>query len=173
MSEEMFLDGYTDIVNIDVSPVCIDYMAKKHAKYKGLTYVVEDVCSMKFPDQHFDAAIDKGTMDTLLCEDGSWDAVRQMILQLDRVLKKESSLLEITYGEPSARYHWLSIPSTWDTTIFTVAKPNAPRVPAAEAERGGAGWPAKIRQYSFREAKALEMARDLKDVHFVYGSRKR
>jgi hypothetical protein len=28
--------------------------------------VLDDVCSMQFPDEHFDAAIDKGTMDTLM-----------------------------------------------------------------------------------------------------------
>jgi 2-polyprenyl-3-methyl-5-hydroxy-6-metoxy-1,4-benzoquinol methylase len=37
LGEDMFLDGYTNIVNTDVSPVCIEFMAKKHEKYHGMT----------------------------------------------------------------------------------------------------------------------------------------
>mmetsp|Transcript_31680 Transcript_31680/g.53229 ORF Transcript_31680/g.53229 Transcript_31680/m.53229 type:complete len:273 (+) Transcript_31680:133-951(+) len=167
LGEDMFLDGYTNIVNTDVSPVCIEFMAKKHEKYHGMTYVVDDVCSMQFPDEHFDAAIDKGTMDTLMCEDGSWDAVQQMMLQLDRVLTRKSTFLEITYGEPSARFHWLSIPTTWKTSIFTIAKTNSPPDGSKSSGRPDE------REYSIEEAKVLEAAGKLKDVHFVYASKKR
>ena len=56
MSEEMFLDGYTDIVNIDVSPVYIEYMTKKHANYRGLScmYFLHLLSWFCHVDEHFD-----------------------------------------------------------------------------------------------------------------------
>mmetsp|Transcript_44350 Transcript_44350/g.84822 ORF Transcript_44350/g.84822 Transcript_44350/m.84822 type:complete len:328 (+) Transcript_44350:564-1547(+) len=171
LSEDMVLDGYTNIVNIDVSTVCINHLALKHKDIKALSYQVEDVCSMTFPDGYFDAAIDKGTLDTLMCEDCSWDSVLQMVLQVDRVLRPNGAFLEITYGEPSARFKWLEIPPTWSTSIFTLTKP-ATHHKLHEVHQPALNDNQPVREYTYQEAKEMEDASQLKNVHFVYVSRK-
>ncbi|XP_065878718.1 uncharacterized protein [Euphorbia lathyris] len=67
-SEGMVNDGYDDVVNIDISSVVIEAMQKKYANTPQLKYNQMDVRDMSaFQKGSFDAVIDKGTLDSLLC----------------------------------------------------------------------------------------------------------
>ncbi|XP_074560503.1 uncharacterized protein LOC141816663 [Curcuma longa] len=61
-------DGYQDIVSIDLSSVVIEAMQTKYSDKLGLKYIKMDVRDMSpFESGSFDAVIDKGTLDSLMC----------------------------------------------------------------------------------------------------------
>ncbi len=63
----MFDEGYENITNIDISQTVTKTMGEKY-KDKGpnFKYLQMDVRAMEFPENSFDAVIDKGTLDSIL-----------------------------------------------------------------------------------------------------------
>lgn len=86
-SEDMYDGGYKSQWNIDISSVVIDQMKKRNKNRKGMVYEVMDVCNLKYPDNFFDVAIDKSTIDALLCGDNAFLNVAMMLKECQRVLK--------------------------------------------------------------------------------------
>jgi 2-polyprenyl-3-methyl-5-hydroxy-6-metoxy-1,4-benzoquinol methylase len=78
-SENMYDDGFVNIKNIDISEVVITQMAARNLKRPKMSYEVMDVKSLKYPDNSFDIAIDKSTIDALLCGEDSFYNVALMI----------------------------------------------------------------------------------------------
>jgi 2-polyprenyl-3-methyl-5-hydroxy-6-metoxy-1,4-benzoquinol methylase len=66
LSEEMYADGFTNILNIDISEVVIYKMKEAHPE---MTWDVADATQMTYEDGSFDLVIDKGTYDALACAD--------------------------------------------------------------------------------------------------------
>ena len=77
-SEDMYDDGYQHIDNIDISPVVIEQMKAKNSTRSVMTYAVMDVMKLSYPDCTYDLAIDKSTMDALLCGDSAFYNVALM-----------------------------------------------------------------------------------------------
>jgi ubiquinone/menaquinone biosynthesis C-methylase UbiE len=77
-SEDMYDDGFHHIYNIDISSVCIKQMRERNSHRTGMSYEVMDVCEMAYPSEFFDIAIDKSTIDALLCGDNSFYNVARM-----------------------------------------------------------------------------------------------
>lgn len=67
MSEEMFDEGFTYQINIDISTVVTKAMQEKY-KDKGpnFKFTVMDIMSSEFDNGEFDAVVDKGTLDCIL-----------------------------------------------------------------------------------------------------------
>ncbi|KAL5633345.1 hypothetical protein ACGC1H_003741 [Rhizoctonia solani] len=63
LSEDMYQDGYQNIVNIDFSPVVIQHM---RSAYPHMEWLEMDIRDLKFEAETFDILIDKGTMDAML-----------------------------------------------------------------------------------------------------------
>ncbi|KAG9223814.1 hypothetical protein CCMSSC00406_0004845 [Pleurotus cornucopiae] len=86
LTEEMYDDGYKNIANIDYSQVVIDKMQRRHAgRRPELTWLEMDIRDLKFADDAFDVAIDKGTMDAMMTSKGDvWDPPAQVIEDCDR-----------------------------------------------------------------------------------------
>ncbi len=63
----MFDDGYETITNIDISQTSTKTMSEKY-KEKGpnFKYMQMDVRAIDFPENSFDAIIDKGTFDSVI-----------------------------------------------------------------------------------------------------------
>ncbi|KAL9250710.1 eEF1A lysine and N-terminal methyltransferase-like protein [Drosera capensis] len=80
-SEGMLDDGYQDIVNIDISSVVIEAMKKKYCSRPELS------CS-------FDAAIDKGTLDSILCGSNSMKNATMMLEEVQRYLMANYRVLK-------------------------------------------------------------------------------
>ena len=72
LSEEMYEDGYQHLTNIDISFTVIKQMQEMYKeKIPNLPFKQMDVRSLQYEDGTFDAVIDKGTFDSILCGDGS------------------------------------------------------------------------------------------------------
>lgn len=102
-SEDMYSDGYKSIVNIDISAVVISQMASRNSDKPEMTWTVMDVRDLKFPDNTFDLAIDKSTIDALLCGEQAFYNVALMTREVQRVLKVGGTYMAISYGTPENR----------------------------------------------------------------------
>ena len=99
MSSQMYKSNFKNITNIDISDVVIGKMQKQFPEMK---WIVMDATKMDFEDNSFDCAIDKGTLDAIMCgNDPSPPA--HMIREMHRVTKKGGHYCIITHGEPETR----------------------------------------------------------------------
>ena len=89
---ELHKAGYTNIVNIDISPVCV---ANMKAEYPELSFLEMDMTKLTFPDDSFDLVVEKATLDSLLVEAKSpWDLTspgHKLVSQSLRQARKEST----------------------------------------------------------------------------------
>ncbi len=63
---------FPNVVSVDIDERQVDHMRQAHAGKAGMSWVVADLCDARgaFPiDGVFDVAVDKGTLDALLCTD--------------------------------------------------------------------------------------------------------
>ncbi|KAJ4955284.1 hypothetical protein NE237_012067 [Protea cynaroides] len=128
-SEEMVDDGYRDVFNIDISSVVIEAMQKKYQDRPELKYIKMDVRDMSdFESGYFDAVIDKGTLDSLMCGHNSQQNATKMLEEVGRVLKNKGVYILITYGAPVYRLHLLRDLCLWTMTLHVVEKPVAERI---------------------------------------------
>ncbi|GKV29540.1 hypothetical protein SLEP1_g38458 [Rubroshorea leprosula] len=84
-SEDMVDDGYEDVVNVDISSVVIKAMQNKYQNRSQLKYIEMDVKDMSaFEAGSFDAVIDKGTLDSILCGSNGRHNSTQMLEEIGR-----------------------------------------------------------------------------------------
>ncbi|CAL5412942.1 unnamed protein product [Camellia sinensis] len=119
-SEGMTDDGYGDVVNIDISSVVIEAMQKK---YTDIKMDARDMSA--FQTGSFDAVIDKGTLDSLLCGSNSQINAARMLEELMtnyRVLKDKGVYILITYGVPISRLRLLRDSCSWTIKLHVIDK---------------------------------------------------
>ena len=134
-SEQMYDDGYKNIVNIDISKSVIDYMRVRNEKRSGMEWLEMDVRKLEFDDNYFDLLIDKSTIDALLCGKYSYINVAHMMNESQRVLKVGGSYMAISYGCPENRLiHFQREHLSFDISIFTIKK-NNPSFPELNKEK--------------------------------------
>ena len=102
-SENMYCDGYKNINNIDISKNVIKAMSQRNKDKEGMTYEVMDVRNLKYEDNCFDLAVDKSTIDALLCGDNAFINVAKMIKEVQRVLKVGGYYMIVSYGTQEYR----------------------------------------------------------------------
>ena len=102
-AENMYCDGYKNIKNIDISHNVIKSMSERNKGMEGLTYEVMDVRELKYDDNSFDLAVDKSTIDALLCGEDAFINVAKMIKEVQRVLKVGGYYMIVSYGSPEYR----------------------------------------------------------------------
>ena len=104
LCEEMYDDGYKNIINIDLSETVIKYMEKRNKEIrKKLKFFVMDCRELNINNNSIDLAIDKSTIDALLCGENSFINVAKMLKEVQRVLKIGGYYLMISYGCPENR----------------------------------------------------------------------
>ncbi|EQC31325.1 hypothetical protein SDRG_10927 [Saprolegnia diclina VS20] len=134
LTEEMMNDGFQTIMNIDVSQVVVDQMAKKYEGHEGMQWQQMNVCSLSFSDETFDSVFDKGTMDSILCGEGSTANVAKMCQEVYRVLKPNGVFFIVSYGVPDNRLSYLENNELhWKVTVHTVPKPTVSAVQVTDA----------------------------------------
>jgi ubiquinone/menaquinone biosynthesis C-methylase UbiE len=102
-AENMYDDGYKNITNIDISHNVIKAMAERNKEKEGMIYEVMDVRDLKYEDNSFDLAVDKSTIDALLCGEDAFINVAKMIKEVQRVLKVGGYYMIVSYGTPEYR----------------------------------------------------------------------
>lgn len=117
LGEDMYDDGYKNIVNIDYSDILIEQMRKKHGEARPeMEWLEMDVRDLKFEDGTFDVAIDKGTMDAMMTAKADvWDPPQQVIDDCTaevreslRVLNPKGTFIYLTFGQPHFRKRYLA-----------------------------------------------------------------
>ena len=102
-SENMYCDGYKNIKNIDISHNVIKSMSERNKDKEGMIYEVMDVRDLKYENNYFDLAVDKSTIDALLCGEDAFINVAKMIKEVQRVLKVGGYYMIVSYGSPDYR----------------------------------------------------------------------
>ena len=87
LSPQLHAAGYTDLLSIDISGVCINEMRSLHP---DLRWQEADATNMReLADNSFDLVIDKGTLDALSCNETP-ELVKNLIGEMGRVCKAKS-----------------------------------------------------------------------------------
>ena len=122
-----------------MSQICIDQMLEKYKDREGMTWQQMNVCSLEFPDESFDAVFDKGTLDSVLCGEGSTANVAKMCQEITRVMKPSGILFIVSYGVPDNRLSYLENDDYgWQVTVHTVPKPTVSAVQVPDANDANA-----------------------------------
>jgi len=132
LSEDMFHDGFTNITNIDISPAVIQGMKQKHSDHPlGNSYKLLDVSQMsEFLPASFDVVIDKATLDSILCGEGSVSNCDKSCNEISRVLKPGGFYLLVSHGDPDSRRHYLDKSKFgWKINTLTLDKPRVSALP--------------------------------------------
>ncbi|XP_073449331.1 eEF1A lysine and N-terminal methyltransferase [Aquarana catesbeiana] len=90
LSERLYDAGCQNLSNIDVSEVVIRQMNERNAKKRPLmTYQLMDATQTTFPDSHFQAVLDKGTLDAILpdTEEKTLETATKLLIEIGRVLQ--------------------------------------------------------------------------------------
>ncbi len=103
VTEDMYDDGYLNIVNTDISPIVIDNMKQRNICRPTMKWDVDDVLGMQYNNESFDVVIDKSTLDAILCGKQSFMNAAIMLAEVQRVLKTGGIYLIISYGSPATR----------------------------------------------------------------------
>ena len=102
VSENIYIEGYCNITNIDISDVVIEKMKTNNVDKKNMKYIEMDATNMNFDKESFQVTIDKGTLDALNCSDNdsmSVDLIREMF----RVTSVKGYCVIITHSGPDLR----------------------------------------------------------------------
>lgn len=89
MPTEMWDDGFSDVTNLDYSPVVIETMSGRTGHMAGLKWIEGDVTrlSESFDGGSFDVVMEKGTLDALLVsEKDPWHYSEGAEAMLDGIL---------------------------------------------------------------------------------------
>ncbi|KAH9920813.1 S-adenosyl-L-methionine-dependent methyltransferase [Amylocystis lapponica] len=122
LSEDMYEDGYKNIVNTDYSGILIEKMRQRHHKVRPeMEWHEMDIRNLILDSDSFDVAIDKGTMDAMMTTKGDvWEPPQEVIDNCNRevdevlrVLRKPGGVfVYLTFGQPHFRRRYLSRPGT-------------------------------------------------------------
>ena len=83
-----------------------------------------DVTEMEFQPGEFDAVIDKGTLDSILCGDDSDVNAEKALMKISRVLKPKGVYICISYGQPQHRDKlFKKTELSFDVELHKVSKP--------------------------------------------------
>ncbi|KAG9103691.1 hypothetical protein FRC06_008808 [Ceratobasidium sp. 370] len=115
LSEDMYRDGYHEVVNIDFSSVVIEHMRALHPY---MEWIEMDIRDLKFEDESFDVLIDKGTMDAMLTGTSDvWNPAPEIVENCEkeiseaiRVLRPGGKFVYLTFGQPHFRRRYLTRP---------------------------------------------------------------
>lgn len=110
LSEELYENQVKNITNIDISEVCVNHMKNKHEDKQEMQWQKMDVRTLEFADNTFDVVIDKGTLDSVLCGEGSTGNCNKMCREISRVLKGGGTYIVISYGQPDYRLNYFDKP---------------------------------------------------------------
>jgi len=98
LTSDMAKDGYKRIVNIDISSVVISQMKDRYASVPGLEWLAMDATKMDFKTDRFDIAVDKGTVDALMCDPNNQAPAQGVVAEVWRTLRPGGFFILVTHS---------------------------------------------------------------------------
>jgi SAM-dependent methyltransferase len=95
-SADLYLDGFTNSLNVDYSKVAID---KQISRFPSLSehFMIMNCLNMdEVKDNSFDVVIDKSLVDTTMCYNNGHETTMRLYSELHRVLKPGGRLITIS-----------------------------------------------------------------------------
>uniref|UniRef100_A0A8C5PHZ0 eEF1A lysine and N-terminal methyltransferase n=1 Tax=Leptobrachium leishanense TaxID=445787 RepID=A0A8C5PHZ0_9ANUR len=102
LSEHLYDAGCQNLTNIDTSEIVIRQMSERNAgKRPQMTFQLMDATKTTFSDSHFQAVLDKGTLDAILTdtEEGTLKTVSNMLSEISRLLQIGGRYLCVTLAQ--------------------------------------------------------------------------
>lgn len=109
LTEEMYDEGYRNIINIDNSPVVITQMIERNMDRPEMLWLEMDALAMPLPSNAFDLIIDKSLMDTFACAEEMPLTIITYLMEVARVLRTGGLFLVVSYGAPAQRLDFLKM----------------------------------------------------------------
>eukprot|EP00746_Dinoflagellata_sp_MGD_P145974 gnl/MRDRNA2_/MRDRNA2_78526_c0_seq3.p1 gnl/MRDRNA2_/MRDRNA2_78526_c0~~gnl/MRDRNA2_/MRDRNA2_78526_c0_seq3.p1 ORF type:complete len:335 (+),score=81.58 gnl/MRDRNA2_/MRDRNA2_78526_c0_seq3:713-1717(+) len=119
ITEDMYDNGYKNIVNIDNSLAVIKQMKERNSGIReGMTWMVGDATNIELKDGSFDLILDKSVLDTLALSDDATTIIAAYLKEVMRVLSDRGVYLCISYDDPETwMSHTESLFSDWHLRI--------------------------------------------------------
>lgn len=84
----------------------------------ALMWQAMNACALDYPDESFNAVVDKGTLDSVLCGEGSTANVAKMCMEISRVLQPNGVYFICSYGVPDNR---MQVCAVLRSVVYTIA----------------------------------------------------
>jgi ubiquinone/menaquinone biosynthesis C-methylase UbiE len=125
MSEDMFLDGFQNITDIDFSENAVKIIEDRYKeKNIRINYMHMDASDMSaFSKGQFQAVLDKGTLDSILCGENAIPTGNKYIREIYRILADNGTYICISYGDEDHRKGFF-MSQEWNIKVEKIAKPN-------------------------------------------------
>jgi hypothetical protein len=90
-----------------------------------------------FPDSVFNAVLDKATLDSVLCAEGSLIIAAKCLSEISRVLSSDGVFISISHAGPNSRMSILERPEYgWSVRVEKVSKPMLKLIKESSTENG-------------------------------------
>ena len=89
LSASLYEKGYQEIVNIDFSDTVISKMRERYSRMPSPKWFVMDMLDLKFDSGSFDVVLDKGSIDSLMVDQGDvWNPRQEVIRMAEKALRE-------------------------------------------------------------------------------------
>lgn len=96
-SAHMYEDGYENQINIDTSTEAIKKMLELHSEScPKAEWLIKDATATGYPDEHFDAVVDKSLIDTTVCGQDGEALTHRFVKEMHRILKTNGIYITMT-----------------------------------------------------------------------------
>mmetsp|Transcript_69710 Transcript_69710/g.130112 ORF Transcript_69710/g.130112 Transcript_69710/m.130112 type:complete len:378 (+) Transcript_69710:31-1164(+) len=99
LSEDIYADGYENLLSVDASPSAIQEMRDRTAKtMPKAQWEVENALSMRIPSSDVDVVVDKGTLDAILAGPYPILSAAAVLAEVQRVLPVGGMYVLVSHG---------------------------------------------------------------------------
>lgn len=124
-AEELYIEEFKDVVNIDFSENAIQNMLTHYKKQQvEMNYQKMDVCNMSsFPEKSFNVVFDKALLDTILCGEDAFEKSDKMMKEIYRVLTDDGYYIIVSNGNEESRKIFFD-EKMWEYKVTEIERPS-------------------------------------------------